>query len=575
MLFSNINDITNNKYIIESLSDFEELQNFQIEWGGECIYIADEIFNSGIIEKYRMLFNSILEIDLENDEYTRQVAFIDWKRYIVLEKYSILQENIKNILLDVLKEEFWDELVSVWSFWSYITKEDWLYSDYDLIIILNSYEDDNIYEREKKSPKIKKILKEKWISQLFTFNFYTRNELENASINNPFLLESFAKSFTIFYDNKKFLEKTLLKNRNIEYLWNFCWKWEILNSSQNIERLLFIKEKLEQVLQYANEYENWLQHHYLYELEKINIMIQILSDKNIFIWRFDFNKVFNDLVKLDEEELEYYYWVYKKASIAWKRSLLDYWSVNHNIIFSNVLLENWLELPWLLHRYLALKNIMLELLHKSGNFIIDWEVTQKFLHIFWDNLWNDINHIFYDYVFKTEQVLWRTWFLSFDFNSDWSYIFESGGYNYKLLLSKLDYLIDFFIRNKDELLRSAWEVNTDIYIFTKWNNIDIDNFIFPSSIKMININSDLWHDYKNGYTFVLNSNNNFPPDYLIKCLAWFNSNKIKVVSWNRISKHRKWNTYHNFVFRNSDFVLEKNGIFNYKIRNFQTEYFTS
>lgn len=565
------------KIIIESIDQLYDIdEDFNLE--SDSIYINSSLLWNWIISNaldvYRILLNWILNDENISFDYTTQVVFVNWKRYIVLEKNSVLRDSDKWEIIDLLKNEFWDSLVSVWTFWSYITKEDWLYSDYDLIIVLNWYDNSNIYEREKKSPKLKNKLNEMWVENLFAFNFYTKEELENASVNNPFLLETIGRSSAILYDNGNYLEWLLLKDRGINYIGAFCWESEKLNTKITIERLIFLKSKLESILKIAKESWSWIYDYYLFELVKINIMIKVLTEKNIFIWRFDFKKVFIDILGLSWQELDKYYDLYRNSIIKWKKAISDYTSVSNNIDFSGSLLKEWLELPALIHRYFALKNILSELLHKSWNFITDWEFTQKFLQVFWWNIdWN-IKETFYNFVFKTEQILWRTWFLSFDLNPDWSYIFENWWFDYLFLIKEIDKLIKYFTDNKESILSKVWEKQTKVAILTNWWNIDTSQFIFPWYIC-------IWHtqsftSQNVDYVFVLNSSNSFSPDYILKSLSWFNNPDIKVVSWNRVSKLQNWaNKYHNFVFRAQDYLNEWKTLFNRRIRNYWTEYFTS
>jgi hypothetical protein len=56
--------------------------------------------------------------------------------------------------------------------------------------VLDGYENSNIYEREKASPRLKAKLKENDLKSLFAFNFTTIEELENANKSNPWILET-------------------------------------------------------------------------------------------------------------------------------------------------------------------------------------------------------------------------------------------------------------------------------------------------------------------------------------------------------------------------------------------------
>lgn len=413
--------------------------------------------------------------------------YINWEKYYDIEKRNLIDDKEKQIVLNLLEEEFWDSLKSVWVFWSYITKDDWEYSDYDLVVVLDNYKNSNIYEREKASPRLKAKLKEKWVKSLFAFNFTTNEELENANTSNPWILETMWKSFYLLKDDNNKLEDILIRDRWIKYLWNFVWEWKSLNNKTNINRIEEVLNNYRNVLQIAikNNYIDFITY-YEWEIKKLEIIKKILEEKDLFASRFDFDFICKELLELDNNELDELFQIYKKASIDWKKNIQSYNSLENNINFSNTLKSNNLILPSLQHRYIALKNILSELLHKTWNFILDWEFTQKFLQIFWDDLSKEVIDNFYKNIFKTEQILWRTWYLSFDLNSNGSYIFEEWNYDYDSLLNSIDYLINYFQKNKELLLKKVWEKETKISIIY-WNTcVSNNDFIFPNNFQIVN-----------------------------------------------------------------------------------------
>ncbi len=196
--------------------------------------------------------------------------------------------------------------------------------------------------------------------------------------------------------------------------------------------------------------------YYKWKIIKIKIIKKLLEEKSLFVSRFNFDFICKEILDLEENEIDNLYFFYKKSEIDWKKSIQDYTSIQDNLDFSKKLKLEGLELSSLEHAYFSLKNILSELLHKTGNFIIDWEFTQKFLQIFWDNLPDNINKSFYEDVFKTEQILWRDWYLSFDLNSDWSYIFEKWNFNYKTLKENIEELDSSHLCKN---MRNFWKNN--------------------------------------------------------------------------------------------------------------------
>lgn len=549
-------------------------------------YLSEKLLRDNLTSSIANIFkNTIWEIinwdNNKNKWYSIQTIYIDWEKYYDIEKRNLIDDKEKEIALNLLEEEFWNSLKSVWVFWSYITKEDWEYSDYDLVVVLDNYKNSNIYEREKASPRLKAKLKEKWVKSLFAFNFTTNEELENANTSNPWILETMWKSFYLLKDDNNKLEDILIRDRWIKYLWNFVWEWKSLNNKTNINRIEEVLNNYRNVLRIAikNNHIDFITY-YEWEIKKLEIIKKMLEEKDLFVSRFNFDFICKELLKLENNELDELFQIYKKASIDWKKNIQSYNSVENNINFSDTLKSNNLILPSLQHRYIALKNILSELLHKTWNFILDWEFTQKFLQIFWDDLSKEVIDNFYKNIFKTEQILWRTWYLSFDLNSNGSYIFEEWNYDYDSLLNSIDYLINYFQENKELLLKKVWKKETKISIIY-WNTcVSNNDFIFPNNFQVFNrqeidtINIPHWLQ-ESEYIFILNNENEFSPDYLLKILSGFNKNWITCVSWNRASKI-KWakNKFHNFAFKKKDYEINGADIFKSSPRNVWTTYFT-
>jgi hypothetical protein len=390
------------------------------------------------------------------------------------------------------------------------------------------------------------------------------------------------KSFYVLKDNDNKLEYLLTKNRGIKYLWNFVWEWKCLNSQENLNRIEEVLNNYRNILKVAIKNNNIdFIAYYEWEIKKLEIIKQLLQEKSLFVSRFDFDFICKEILDLNDNEIDRIFQMYKKASIKWKKAIQSYDSIKNNIEFSTNLKASNLVLPSLQHRYIALKNILSKLLHKTWNFILDWEFTQKFLQVFWDSLPEEIRNSFYENIFKTEQTLWRTWYLSFDLNANWSYIFEEWEYNYEKLLKLLDYLINYFLENNIQLLNKVWEKKTKISIIS-WNTDFSENdFLFPNEFQIYNRHEiETWNIPKwfkdSEYIFILDGKNDFSPDYLLKVLSGFNKKWIKCVSWNRASKILcAKNKFHNFAFKKEDYEKDWKDIFKQSIRNVWTTYFTS
>ncbi|MCP4523677.1 MAG: nucleotidyltransferase domain-containing protein [Candidatus Gracilibacteria bacterium] len=550
-------------------------------------YLSEKLLKDNIIPSITHLFNNNISTIIEgNDQeskgYSIQTLYIDGVKYYDIEKRNLINEREKEIVLNLLEEEFGDSLQSIGVFGSYITKEDGEYSDYDLVVMLNNYEDSNIYEREKASPRLKARLKKAGVQSLFAFNFTTVEELENANKKNPWLLETMGKSFYILKDSDNKLEDILTRDRGIEYLGNFVWKGESLNTKENLERIDDVLADYKNILVIATKNNNTdLITHYEWEIKKLEITRQLLEEQSLFVSRFDFDFICKELLELDENELNDLFQMYKKASIEGKKSIQSYNSIENNIDFSEQLKLNDLILPSLQHRYIALRNILSELLHKTGNFILDGEFTQKFLQVFGSSISEEVRNSFYENIFKTEQILGRTGYLSFDLNADGSYIFEEGNYDYQKLITVLDSLIQYFQENNTILINNVGQKETKISILSGSTDLSDSDFLFPNEFKLYNRqeveNGNLSQGLKDSeYIFVLDSENDFSPDYLLKILSGFNKKGIKCVSGNRASKVRgAKNKFHNFAFKKEDYEKDGKNIFKHSLRNVGATYFTS
>jgi len=498
-----------------------------------------------------------------------------------IKSQDIINEYEKQMVLWCLMEEFGDSLLSVAIFWSSTSNEDGMYSDYDMFILLTHYRDDNIYQREKSSPRLKEKLQKVWICSLFAFNFTTIEELENAQDSNPWLLETIGKSFCLLKDDTGILEKILTKDRGVKYMWNFVWEWKSLNTKKNRERIESVLDLYKNILFVAiqNNYTDY-RAHYEWEVEKMKIIRQLLEKKLLFVSRFDFDFIGKEGFYWDQNERECLFQTYKKAVIEGKRILHDYDSIENNIDFSEVLKSNNLVLPSLQHKYIALKNIFLELLHKTWNFILDGEITQKFLQIFRNSLPQKIRDTLYEYSYKTEQILGRTGYVSFDVQQNGDFLFEEWKGSYEDIFQALDILIEYLLENKQDIAHTIWEKETKISIITQDTNF-WHHFLFPNTFqiysrKEIEYNCIPSALQESEYIFILNNQNEFSPDYLLKLLSGFNKKWVKCVSWKRISPYG-WlqNTFHNFVFKKEDYIKEGRNIFTSSPRRVGTQYFTS
>jgi predicted nucleotidyltransferase len=427
---------------------------------------------------------------------------------------SILDESTKKILLQEIKNIFWLDLVGVLIFGSVVNWENNIYSDYDLTIVLDKYQDENIYEREKFSPILKQKLADLWIKDLFAFNFYTKTELENSALSNPFLVETMKKSYYVIFDGWNFFKNLFAKNTGIHHIDWCLWKWDF---GIKWERIDFLKEQYNR-LRLLNSKFSW---YYNYQIEYLRFF-EYLRGRWLFASRISFSTIQWNIN--NPQLVKEFFDLYKDYKCFQVKKLLGYSSHIPNQEFAELLL-NWKDyLNSLNHYYLSIKNLLLEILHNSWIYIIDWEVSQCFIKHFSWKIDKNILQNLYDFLLKAEQILWRTWLLSFDLNFKWEFIYENWNYDYGLLIEKLKIIYNYLLKYKSDLI--LWN-NDRILIITNDKNT-LSNQIFPDS-KIDFSQRDEVNNYD--YVFVHNSSQTLQADYLLKTIWYLKRSIWNIIVW--------------------------------------------
>jgi len=205
-------------------------------------------------------------------------------------------------------------------------------------------------------------------------------------------------------------------------------------------------------------------------------------------------------------------------------------------------------------------------------YIIDWEFTQSFIQNFWDKLPLDILDIIFNSLFKSEQIIWRTWLLSFDLDENWNFIYENWKFDYISLISDLTKLIEYFKLNETNITLE----NKDKILIITDNTELVSNQIFPKN-KISYIQKNKLDSLNiSEYTYILVHNNNYilSTDYLIKSIAYLQSGIWDLVSWKRVTnKSILNNKFSNFMFKWEDFKEYWKKLFKKQLTFVWTEYF--
>ncbi len=502
---------------------------------------------------------------IQSNGYKILKTYTNWKLSYMLKKkdVNLLEKEVENSLLIILNEVLWkDNIVSVWVFGSYINWENNKYSDYDFFIVLDSYENDDIYEREKNSPIIKKRLFELGITDLFAFNFYSKEELDNSKDSNPFLIETMKKSYYMIKDDNEYIDNLFYTDNSIKHKWGCTWLWEFWIDK---ERINVVMKDIEYMLSFDNNFKDF------YDFEKCSLeYFEMLNSKWIFTSRLNFwtvNTFLDDPLLISD-----FFNKYKKNATHWKAIIWDYSSFSNNYSFANQLSKENNEIWAIKHYYFALKNILSSILHNSWIYIIDWEFTQSFIQNFWNKLPSDILDIIFNSLFKSEQIIWRTWLLSFDLDENWNFIYENWKFDYISLINDLNKLIEYFKLNETNITLE----NKDKILIITDNTELVSNQIFPKN-KISYIQKNKLDSLNiSEYTYILVHNNNYilSTDYLIKSIAYLQSGIWDLVSWKRVTnKSISNNKFSNFMFKWEDFKEYWEELFKKQLTFVWTEYF--
>lgn len=317
-------------------------------------------------------------------------------------------------IIAIIQEVFWDSLVSIWYFGSRTRGEENKYSDIDFVIILDGTE--GVDWRESNSPKIKRIMTERWIPELWAFNIYNKANIRQ--------IPGWFKSI-IGHNLKPIsdVENTLWwlrSSQNASYreidgmrrAWIVSPLWEEENAL--LSRIWFLVSVLRKRIDNLSTYSGVVR---FYELEILRLEeTKRLLESGIFVSSFP---SFSDALRLRwihdiSVEVQKRDFEYKMLS---ERLFHAYENVDLHIQASAKLVST--DTIWALQHLLSACHIeMRKYLHEKWVYIVDGEVTQSYLQN------TRAIHIskqieeFYSVLFKAEQICGRSDLVTFDFDNN-------------------------------------------------------------------------------------------------------------------------------------------------------------
>lgn len=319
------------------------------------------------------------------------------------EKDSIAQ------ITNVLSEIFGSHLEWVAFFWSYAKWEQSVYSDIDFIVLLDGNQ--NVDERELNSPMIKKIMNQRWISDLWAFNIYNVNSVNTAP---DWFKVIISKKLVPVFDKNGAL-KQLIKQSEQTWYSLIAWMrktWKVNYGRVDnwiIERAFYLSQKLNERCVTLKEYPDVAKY---YELESKRLQkLATLMREGIFttVWSFsDISKLsWRHQVSITDREMDY------KYKMLYEHEFFAYESFEKHMQISEQLCH--FDSIWSLQHLLTACHIeMRKRLHENGVYMVDWELTQMYFRqnrgIFSETELDLIIQV----CFKSEQVCGRAGLITFD-----------------------------------------------------------------------------------------------------------------------------------------------------------------
>jgi len=347
------------------------------------------------------------------------LAFLRSKDRKVLDQDDY--NSIKHAIDDVIGE---GNILSIMVFGSTTNDRDKMNSDYDFTIVADGLPDE-IEEREKASPRIKKILQEMGINQLCAFNLYTPEEFEAAANNKSWLIQTMRSDYRILHDKNGFIRRIIeATDSEIIQTGEFSWKGVSYEGNAHlgevIERYKLLSIIIEPISIEVSEY-------YRREALRGELIRQLFEhgeyDTRGSLFSLAKKLHFKYGVKLEMMEIQVQDFLHETEG---RKAMLDYENTELHLKIADELTKNGLHLDALAHTYYALRNIYLKHLHANDGYIIDGEVTQLFLKGLSRSLPQELVDLIYTNSFKAEQILGRSGFVSFDLDKNGNPVYENA-----------------------------------------------------------------------------------------------------------------------------------------------------
>lgn len=398
--------------------------------------------------------------------------------------FENLENNNMKEISEVILEFFWNSIDFLWYFWSISTWNDSIYSDIDFIILLNW----NISQEKREffSPKLKDILSKKWITQLSAFNIYNTNDF----LNSPEWFQTILKNnLKTIYDNI-FFDK-IWKNWNFIKIFEKWWKTS--NSTLNkqlYERSIRLSKNLKEIWNELEDFQEFREYYYL-EWEILRLLWDTLNLWHLTtIYQFeDLYNILNVSSRLKWREKDY------KRNYLEEKIFFDYSYADKNSEISKKILNK--------NKVLSLKHILIschilmrEILHNNNYFIVDWEITQAFFKKFIKENKTELKNEYFYKLIKAEQIVWRSWVITFDLDNNIPLFAEDNQNNIQNLIIDLNNIYEELKKIQLTENNSSNQTLVSIVIpsFNRFESLldsfnFINNLVFPNNkIEVIVVN---------------------------------------------------------------------------------------
>lgn len=457
---------------------------------------------------------------------------------------EITVRNISlGLAINAIKSVLWERIKAIWFFWSLVTGANGVYSDIDFILITDWLADPD--EREFQSPLIKAQIRNNGYEFLWAFNIYEWSTIHKMPI---WLATILSNNLEVIYDPELMLETLKSKWNSAEKLPTVAYWWDIWANESSIVCLsgkLFIhSSSLSNRAMLLQDTFPDIARYYRLESERVFASWE-LSQKGIFCTNWSLE----DLRRINENH--WVFWVEKlkdqRRTELYESEFYWYWVdwMHENIAEILRWGEDYI---WALSHLLASCHcIMREILHENWDFIVDGEVTQLFFQRNWvflkDYQWDE--NIFIQALFKSEQISWRSGWVSFDLDIEWNsrYAKDQPLEVVIDLLDKLGKILNLLREYKKSLFSSeslnTWVVVSIVADDLGWDTLDmlesinqLNWLIFPKSKAELVLSTDNHDDldtYRQRSVFPVNWNQKPEWVYHWHMSRWMKISKLSLL----------------------------------------------